>query len=342
MSSITRGPDDEGHRWYEVELDDGSTHRALSVTQILSLALEEDETGLDIWRSQNDGTNDAPYWQHLFWYSGPRGTLCHYHALSHFEEHFEDEDMWGPEEGEAMQKILNGPSEKTVERWNQESSHHVPGDLDSITYSVMKDEGIVDSRDQYRTLFQDSTTLADVLRDDVDFFLDKFKYILDKLEVTEEDVVRVEKKLLDHEEGYGGQCDLVYLDEQASSKSSSSDEDSDEDQDGGYVLADLKTSSGLRQKHVLQSVAYKHAVQNADWGPDEIDRLEVWRIAPSKRAFEVHADHVPDHAADLDWYTDDYWFTDPYGDWEYDDLDDMWDTFKSLTDEAHDVVDEGE
>lgn len=321
MAAISRGADDNGHRWYEGEQDDGTTFRALSVTQIIGLALEEDETGLEIWKEQNDGSGDAPYWQHLFWYSGPRGTLCHYHALSKFEG--EDRDLWGPEEGEAMTKVIQGPSDETVKRWNEEADHHVPGDPSEITYSVMKDEGIVDSREQYEILFEGSTGLPDILRDDIDFFLDKFEYLTDRLDVSEDDVVAVERKLLNVADGYGGQCDLVY-----------------EDQNGETVLADLKTSSGLRQKDRLQVTAYKHAVEKV-LANREIDRVEVWRISPSKRVFEIHADHVPPHAEAFDWYTDDYWFSDKYGDFSYDSLSDMWEKFKDLTEEAHAAVNEG-
>lgn len=311
---ISRQTDDDGLRWYS----DGEVE-VLSVTTVLKF-LDEDTSGLDYWRDENDGSGDAPYWQHLFWYSAPRGTLCHYQALKKFEDNFDGgEELWGEEEAESMQQIVEGPSEDAFDRME---SGDAPLDKNEVTYSVLKDEGIVESREQYEHLFEDSTNLDDVLWDDVDFFVDKFEHICDELGVDNDSVIRVEKFLVNGDEGYGGQCDLVY-----------------EDPNGETVVADLKTSSGLRQKHRLQSVAYMKAVEQADWGPDEVDRVEVWRIAPSKREYEVHANYEPDHAEDLDFYTDDNWFTDPWGEFDYDSIEDMWETFKDLSEEAHDASD---
>lgn len=329
---VERHTYDDGSRYYT----DGESE-ILSVTTVLDY-LEEDKSGLEYWKDQNDGSDDNPFWQHIFWYSAPRGTLCHYQALKLFEDaydgggcscdeqpactnseecpNWEDGDMWGEEEAESMRKVVEGPSEDAYDDYDNPNA---PKDLESVTYSILKDEGIVDSREQYQALFADSTTLADVLRDDVDFFTDKFEYICDELGVDGDSVLRVEKFMLEADIGVAGQTDLVY-----------------EDPNGDVVVADLKTSSGLRQKHRLQSVAYMKAVEASEWGPDEVDRIEVWRIAPSKRNFEVHSHEVPEHADEYDWYTDDYWFEDEWGEFEYDSIDDMWQTFKRLSDKAHD------
>lgn len=68
--------------------------------------------------------------------------------------------------------------------------------------------------------------------------------------------------------GYAGQFDLLYYDE-------------DEDD---VVLADLKTSKSTYEKHQLQLSAYAMAVDVA------VDRLEVLRLSPDLRDWEVFPD----------------------------------------------------
>lgn len=307
---VSRDQDDDGLRRY----DDGEV-AILSVTTVLKW-LDEDTSGLDYWRSENDGSGDAPYWQHIFWYSAPRGTLCHYQALKKFEDNFDGgEEMWGDEEAESMQKIIEGPAE---DAFDDMESDDAPTDKNEVTYSILKDQGIVSSREEYEHLFEDSTRLEDVLRDDIDWFVEKFAQVCEDLGVTNESVVRVEKFMHDSGILVAGQADMVY-----------------EDPNGDVVVADLKTSSGLRHKHRLQSVAYMKAVERADWGPDEVDRVEVWRMAPSKREYEVHTHKMPEHGEELDYYTDDDWFVDPWGEFEYDSIEGMWEKFKELTEEAH-------
>lgn len=327
MTDISRGLDANGLRWYEV---DGV--RALSVTTVLSVALEEDTTGLDIWRDRNDGSGDSPYWQHLFWFSAPRGTICHYEALKQFEhigdsqgespsssdstdsDDAHDEPLYGEEESRSWLQLINGPSEGAYDEYDV--AGEAPCEEQSVVYSVLKKRGVVNSREAFEENVD--TSLTDIVREDTDWFVDQFEDICDELHVTDSSVIYVEQFLLNDEIGYGGQCDLVY-----------------EDPSGDVVVADLKTSSGLRQKHRLQSVAYMKAIEQADDGPDSVDRVEVWRIDPDDRTYQVHANEVPEHAQDLCWYTDGYWFEDSYGDFEYSDIDEMWATFKSLTEDAH-------
>ena len=306
---VTRDTYDDGSRYYT----DGETE-IVSVTTVLD-HLDEDTSGLDYWKGQNDGSGDAPYWQHIFWYSAPRGTLCHYQALQHFEDAFEYDEMWGEEEGESMAQVSNGPADDAFDSYDDPDA---PTDKNEVTYSILKDQGIVESRDQYDALFADSTSLDDVLRDDIEWFVEKFEYICEKLGVDSDAVLRVEKFMHEPSILVAGQTDLVY-----------------EDRNGDIVVADLKTSSGLRQKHRLQSVAYMKAVEEADWGPSEVDRVEVWRIAPSKREYEVHSHKVPEHAEEYDWFTDEHWFVDPYGNFEYESIEEMWEKFQSLTETAN-------
>lgn len=338
---ISRDTNSEGLRWYvdsSGTLDKVNTDLIfMSVTTVLGF-LEEDTTGLERWKAKNDGTGDSPHHEHIYWYSAPRGTLCHYQALKKFEGVFdEDDEMWGEEEAESMQQVMQGPAEpepcEDHDTYNEDCKWCYSGEFDDashslsdVTYSILKNQDVVSSREEYEHLFEGNTRLVDVLQEDVQYFVDAFNTICEELGVTEESVIRVEKFMMNGEDGYGGQCDLVY-----------------EDPEGNVVVADLKTSSGLRQKHRLQSVAYMKAVEQADEMPDDVDRVEVWRIHPDSESWQVHSHVVPEHAEHLydeerperSSYTDAHWFKDKWGEFEYESIEDMWETFQSLAEEAH-------
>lgn len=70
--------------------------------------------------------------------------------------------------------------------------------------------------------------------------------------------------------GYAGQFDLLYHDNEANET----------------VLADLKTSKNVYDKHQIQLAAYAMAV------PITVDRLEVIRINPDRRDWEVSSSHT--------------------------------------------------
>lgn len=78
-----------------------------------------------------------------------------------------------------------------------------------------------------------------------------------------ETTLDVEVYVLNTDVGYGGQFDLLYVD------------------DGDVVLADLKTSKYVYDKHLVQLVAYSHAVDII------VDRLEVIRINPDGKTWEI-------------------------------------------------------
>lgn len=290
----------------------------MSVTTVLKF-LEEDTTGLDIWKERNDGKGDNPYHQHLYWYAGRRGTLCHYQALCRLVD--DKGDLWGPEESIAMSEVLEGPQdEELIEEWEREG---VPTDTRSITYSVLANQGVVDSREQFDVLFPDMD-LIDVLKKDVDFFVDKFAQVCDVLGINDESVVVVEKFLVNEEDGYGGQTDLVYI-----------------DPDDAVVVADLKTSSGLRQKHRLQAVAYSKAVElDEDIPVEDVDRVEVIRVQPDKQQWQVHTHDVPERMEGEERYTDAHWFKDKWGKFEYESLDEMWEKFKALAEKAYEQAED--
>jgi len=144
---IDRDTDDDGNRIYE--FTDDRCGSALSVTTVLKRELNQSLKGLYMWKQNNDGSDDAPYHQHLFWYSKQLGTLAHYRALSTLTK-----GLWGPEEARATQQLLQGPDRETRQEWRDDD---VPTSLEAITYSVLKKrdhEGI-----EQRTQFSASRTL---------------------------------------------------------------------------------------------------------------------------------------------------------------------------------------
>lgn len=323
----------DGLRYYAV-----TGHKpVLSVTTVIGEFLDEDDTGLTIWKARNTGKHDQADHEHLLWYKTYRGTLCHYQALSIFEDKH-DGDIWGDGEREALNAMLHGPDSGKFD----DASH----DTDDILYSILKDHEWVHSRQEFSHRFhiryctvcneahntaaancpncgsfmrkETSNSIIDVHDADADWFVNEFERMCNDLGVDDDSVIAVEHFLLNTTHGYGGQCDMIY-----------------EDENGDTVVVDLKTSSGLRLKHRLQAVAYMKAVEEADdLSVDSVDRMEVWRLHPDSQTAEVHANEVPSHAEDYDWYTDEGWLVDPWGDFEYESVEAQWEHFKSLVEMA--------
>lgn len=78
-----------------------------------------------------------------------------------------------------------------------------------------------------------------------------------------ENTLDVELYVKNEAVGYAGQFDLLYAD------------------GSDVVLADLKTSKRVYDKHLIQSVAYAHAVDVT------VDRMEIIRINPDGETWEV-------------------------------------------------------
>lgn len=317
---IDRGKDDGGRRWYVESMalpDDDSLVSAddptdptefggLSVTTILGY-LDEDTTGLERWQDRNDGEGDSMHHEHIFWYSGPRGTLCHYDALNPLA----DRELWGSEEASSAEAIISGPS---ADNFDDAS----PDNRD-VAYSLLVNHGVLDDLDQFDALFP-NVSLSTILERDRNWFLEQFRDAMSRLYVSESDVIAVEQFLLAEADGFpfGGQADLVYR-----------------DPNDNVVMADLKTSSSLRHKHRLQTVAYANAIEQAKRLPDTVDRCEVWRFCPDDESVDIHAEYEPASDA-TDLTTSDNWFDDEWGEFSYDDRAEMWDTFCRLAEKAYD------
>lgn len=94
--------------------------------------------------------------------------------------------------------------------------------------------------------------------------------------IYEDNTLGIELFVKNTDVGYAGQFDLLYVD------------------DGDVVLADLKTSKRVYDKHLIQCVAYKHAVNIA------VDRMEVIRLNPDSQTWKVsRSDEWVESEADL-------------------------------------------
>ena len=296
-NEVTRDSDKRGRRWYK----SGDTE-VMSVTTILSY-LDEDTTGLEMWKRRNQGNGDSKHHEHIFWLSGPRGTLCHWRCL----EPLAERRLWGKEERDALQALRNGPADGTF----SDASHG----MSDILYSTLKNRDSSLRRDT----FSDERDFTSVMLEDINWVADEFDELKRPLGIHENSAIAVERYLLDNKHGFGGQCDLLY-----------------ESPSGETVLADVKTSSALRHKHVVQAYAYAEAVEQDPDLPHTVDRCEIIRLSPDTREVEVHSSERPLHISDTaDWFTTDDWFEDQYGDYSYDGREDIVNEFMQCIERAY-------
>jgi len=257
---INRYLDEEDKRHYEKDPD----LDVYSVTTILDEKNNGEEPyGVTQWKENNDGTGDNADWEHILEYKQNRGTMAHYAALSQLEEmHPHDDQLWSDDEKSSLNEIMDRV-----------------GDEDFM-YSIMKDRDWVPNQEAYKQYREmEDTTMDEILYKDLEFFKDGFAEIMLDKGVTPDDVISVEHMFALPENpesghsGYGGQADLVYRDPMT----------------GEAVVADLKTSSAVRDKHKYQAAAYSKAVEKTDNLPiDRVARAEIIRIHPDSEESEVY------------------------------------------------------
>jgi hypothetical protein len=228
---------------------------------------------------------------------------------------------------------MGGPREDEIAEWDD----GVPTDMDSIAYSIAAnhEHEYVDTRAD-----DNEMRVFDLLNEDVAWAKERFNEVIEWLGI---DPIAVEQYLVHEDYYYGGQCDLLY-----------------EDANGNTVLADLKTSSGLREKHVLQAIAYKRMVEDgtislehdstendtSETGRDctevpidTIDRCEIIRLNADKQDVMVHGSDYPDHVdRDDDRYEAATFYSDYYGDYTYSNDSEIWAQFRDLLKQCHSDV----
>lgn len=104
-------------------------------------------------------------------------------------------------------------------------------------------------------------------REDLTYAQEAWTEIKQVRGICDEQVLDVECFVTNVGVGYAGQFDLLYV-----------------DCDGNLCLSDLKTGKGIYDKYKMQLVAYDNALELP------IDRLEIVRIHPDSRTWEVSHD----------------------------------------------------
>jgi len=183
----------------------------------------------------------------------------------------------------ATSKIDTSDEEQSVKELNNQRADEVKNDsVREILYSVLRGDwdkagGVVSTwgefYDEYPP-YMSSEYYTDALlartMADIQFFEAGQQKLWEQCHIDE--IISIEQYLFNEVEGYAGQVDMVYADE-----------------DGDVVVADLKSSSGCYDKHMLQGAAYGKAVERSDDVPvDDVDRLEVHRVNPRTGKMVVH------------------------------------------------------
>jgi len=100
-------------------------------------------------------------------------------------------------------------------------------------------------------------------KEDREWAREAWDLIRDVYGINPESTLNVVLLVKNTEVGYAGQFDLLYED------------------DGDVVLADIKTSKRVYDKHLIQLTAYAYAVNIT------VDRMEVIRINPDSETWEI-------------------------------------------------------
>lgn len=113
-------------------------------------------------------------------------------------------------------------------------------------------------------------------KSDREWALDAWDMIRSVYGIQPDNTLDVELFVMNKDVGYAGQFDLLYAD------------------DGDVVLADIKTSKRVYDKHLIQLTAYAYAIDIA------VDRMEVIRINPDAETWVVsRSDEWIEDRADL-------------------------------------------
>jgi len=252
-----------------------------SVTTILDKDEGDEKGGLYYWKQNNDGTGDNADWEDILHYKTNRGTLAHYAAFNRFDHKFNHGDSMWTEDERSSQHAID----------DKQGGHN-------YLYSVLKDKGYVESREGYRILRNnEDVKLQDLLTQDLNFVQEEFDKICRDKGIKASTIEEVEAMFArpenDEHGGFGGQADLLYKDPET----------------GEHVVADLKTSKQIYQKHKHQIAAYAQAAkEDPTLNGEYIDRCEIIRINPEAEESEVY---------------------------ELEDFEDYWDEFAEMTGTAY-------
>lgn len=253
----------------------GEMPPAPSVSVIKALREDSDKADmLEGWRQRYDGKSAwaRPWYKDQKFYKGYRGTLVHFAILSaladkavetHTDNHNPALDTHLDASGDTYYHTVGddgwGYEEYYAEYCLKQWSTKAP--------SANTDEIRSPQHNQY-----DGEHAWDRAVREMRWATQTFKTeFLDTGEIDPANVLAVEEFVCQPAHGYAGQFDLLY------------------ESEGETILADLKTSSGVRFDHKLQSAAY---VAAAEYCLDvDIDACEIIRLYPDDEEVEVsHSD----------------------------------------------------
>ena len=120
-----------------------------------------------------------------------------------------------------------------------------------------------------RTDFEVEEDPIERTEEGIEWAKDVWEEIKENRGITDENILNVETFVVNEDLEYAGQFDLLYI-----------------DNDGDVVLSDIKTSSGIYDKHRLQTIAYNNAIDI------DVDKLEIIRIHPDSEEYEISHDYM--------------------------------------------------
>ncbi len=231
-----------------------------SVTTILNYKdTPNKDKNIKKWENRNNGKKGNPNYKHIKFYKQKRGTLIHHKLLKKLGE-----NPFGKEERQAIRglhkystdydvvySVLLDKSEKKVSQMHNKYDYHHNKDKD------------------------DKYTISSIYKEDLEYCEAIFNKILkeknllvenpnsEKVYLTE-NVIEIEKFLANTHPHYAGTCDLIY-----------------EASNNDIVLADLKTTSGIRDHYRTQLSAYSNATKY------DIDRREIWWMNPDTKKWKI-------------------------------------------------------
>jgi len=257
IQDIKRYLDEEDRRHYQQNGDD-----VYSVTTILDELEEGENEGLKWWKKHNDGKGDNANWEHLLEYKKNRGTLAHHAAMANqYEEINHGEKLWSSDETDSLYELMDREGDQR------------------FLYSIMHDKEWVSTREGFENILQEKENIqvTDLIGEDLEYFTNEYDKICREKGINTDTIEAIEEMFIvpenNQHNGYGGQVDIVYRDPLT----------------GEAVVADLKTSSAVRDKHKYQAAAYAKAVENTDNLPiEKVGRAEIIRIHPDSRESEIY------------------------------------------------------
>lgn len=297
------GPDDvEEIRVYYDTSNDIVPMPSVSVIK----ALREDaakKDALDGWRNSYDGKSKwaRPWYEDQKSFKGHRGTLVHFAILdglaqacptdavdaagdTYYHEVGDDDDNWGREEYY---------SEYCLKKWSRKapSANSTDPQIRSPRDNKYDGEHAWDRAVRGMKWATRAFKLAvmDGVADSPHFEWYGDEPPSETGRLSPQNVLAVEEYVYNHGDGYAGQYDLLYeypVDDEGVYIGIS---DATDPADWRTVLADIKTSSGVRFDHKLQSAAYKRAIeQRSPPGHGvEIDECEIIRLYPDDEVVEL-------------------------------------------------------